>query len=164
MKKSIVLFCMLIFSLFSLSSLSAQSEKKFTPTELAKYDGKNGAKAYVAVNGIVYDVTPLPSWRSGRHFCPGALAGKDITSLWNRVPGSHRNPEFLKGFPVVGRLIASPKTAAPTPNSPRTKRQGQKPQPRPNQKATNHTRPYLWAGAAALVLVAIILIARSRRK
>ncbi|MCT6807216.1 MAG: steroid-binding protein, partial [Bombilactobacillus sp.] len=30
--------------------------EKFTKESLAKYDGKNGNPAYVAINGDVYDV------------------------------------------------------------------------------------------------------------
>ena len=32
-------------------------EKIFTEKELGKYDGQNGNPAYVAIDGVVYDVT-----------------------------------------------------------------------------------------------------------
>ena len=33
------------------------TEKTFTLAQLAQYDGQNGQPAYVAVDGVVYDVT-----------------------------------------------------------------------------------------------------------
>ena len=33
------------------------TEKIFTLDELKNYDGKEGRKAYIAVDGVVYDVT-----------------------------------------------------------------------------------------------------------
>ena len=36
--------------------------RAFTLEELAKYNGKDGNPAYVAVNGIVYDVTNNAAW------------------------------------------------------------------------------------------------------
>ncbi len=35
---------------------------------------KNGAKAYVAVGGIIYDVTAISKWSGGNHY--GITAGK----------------------------------------------------------------------------------------
>lgn len=40
------------------------TEKTFTLEELVKFDGQNGHKAYVAVNGTVYDVD---AWQEGQH-------------------------------------------------------------------------------------------------
>ncbi|WP_326521342.1 cytochrome b5 domain-containing protein [Faecalispora anaeroviscerum] len=45
------------------------------------YHGKNGIPAYVAVNGIVYDVTNSAAWRVATHF--GLSAGKDLTTEFN---------------------------------------------------------------------------------
>jgi len=36
--------------------------RTFTEAELSKYNGRNGNPAYVAVNGIVYDVTNIAAW------------------------------------------------------------------------------------------------------
>lgn len=36
------------------------AEKTFTTTELAEFDGRNGHPAYVAVKGVVYDVSNVP--------------------------------------------------------------------------------------------------------
>lgn len=51
-----------------------QNQRVFTVNELAKYNGKNGAKSYVSVGGIVYDVTDVPKWNGGNHY--GVAAGK----------------------------------------------------------------------------------------
>ncbi len=73
----------------------------FTPSELKKYDGKNGRRAYVACNGIVYDVTESFLWKNGKH---QALheAGRDLTEEIKEAP---HGEEFLKKFPIVGRFV-----------------------------------------------------------
>ena len=53
------------------------TEKTFTLAQLAQYDGQNGQPAYVAVDGVVYDVTNSPAWPNGRHH--GNQAGQDVT-------------------------------------------------------------------------------------
>ncbi|MDW7655594.1 MAG: cytochrome b5 domain-containing protein [Bacillota bacterium] len=47
--------------------------------ELAQYDGLEGRKAYIAVDGVVYDVTEIPQWKDGFH--QGRFqAGKDYSA------------------------------------------------------------------------------------
>jgi len=41
--------------------------KSFSNEELARYDGKNGAPAYIAYKEKVYYVSTSFQWRSGRH-------------------------------------------------------------------------------------------------
>lgn len=76
------------------------AEKTFTTTELAKFDGRNGHPAYVAVKGIVYDVSNVPVWKNGKHH--GNLAGRDLTSA---MPRSIHMESVLKDIPVVGKLV-----------------------------------------------------------
>lgn len=38
-----------------------------TLSELATYDGQDGRPAYIAVDGVVYDVTDDPAWGDGMH-------------------------------------------------------------------------------------------------
>lgn len=75
------------------------AEKTFTLEELSKFDGQNGNKAYVAVNGVVYDVSGIEAWKGGKHH--GNLAGKDITEALKRAP---HGDKVLAGLPVVGKL------------------------------------------------------------
>lgn len=77
-----------------------QEPKYFTLEELAQYDGKNGAPAYVAVNGVVYDVTNNPLWAGGNHFF-GLTAGQDRT---NDFETCHPGAMVLSVLPVVGYL------------------------------------------------------------
>ncbi|PJI10564.1 MULTISPECIES: cytochrome b5 domain-containing protein [Clostridium] len=75
-----------------------QTQKEFTLEELANYNGEGGKPAYVAVNGIVYDVSLNPAWGGGTHF--GIYSGKDLTAEFN---GCHKNSEaILKILPQVG--------------------------------------------------------------
>lgn len=76
------------------------AEKTFTTAELAKFDGQDGRPAYVAVKGVVYDVSAVPVWKGGKHH--GNLAGRDLTSA---MPRSIHMESVLEQIPVVGKLI-----------------------------------------------------------
>ena len=82
------------------SSSSTQSNAQtFTLDELAQYDGKNGNDAYVAVDGIVYDVTNAAKWQNGNHY--GVQAGTDCTTAISRSP---HGSSVLDGLLIVGTL------------------------------------------------------------
>ena len=85
------------------------ADKVMTRDELAKYNGQAGQPAYVAVEGVIYDVSANPAWQGGRHH--GNLAGQDLTDvLLEKSPHGKR---VLKDLPVVGRLAEqNTKTAA----------------------------------------------------
>ncbi len=72
--------------------------RRFTPDELARYDGKDGRPAYIAYKGKVYDVTESFLWRGGRH---QALheAGEDLTAA---LAGAPHGEDLLARVPVVG--------------------------------------------------------------
>jgi predicted heme/steroid binding protein len=76
-------------------------EKTFTIEELSDYTGKDGTPAYIAVDGIVYDVTSIAQWRGGTH--NGFEAGKDLTNEIKNI--SPHGVSKLKGLPIVGKLI-----------------------------------------------------------
>ncbi|MBC2581711.1 steroid-binding protein [Clostridium sp. DJ247] len=77
-------------------------QKQFTLEELSKYDGSSGAPAYVAVDGIVYDVSLAPGWGGGTHF--SLYAGKDLT---NQFKACHNGIiKILESLPKVGQLKA----------------------------------------------------------
>ncbi|WP_270474752.1 cytochrome b5 domain-containing protein [Clostridium cochlearium] len=76
-----------------------EPERQFTLEELATYNGSSGKSAYVAVNGIVYDVSLQSTWGGGTHF--GLYSGKDLTKEFNEC---HGREEILKVLPKVGIL------------------------------------------------------------
>jgi predicted heme/steroid binding protein len=71
-----------------------------TLEQLSKYDGKNGNPAYVAIDGIVYDVTNNAAWAAATHF--GLSAGKDLTRPFNSCHGAS---QILSKLKIVGKLI-----------------------------------------------------------
>jgi predicted heme/steroid binding protein len=79
------------------------SLKEFSSDELRRYNGKNGAPAYIAFDGKVYDVSDSFLWKDGKH---EALhnAGIDLTEAMKHAPHSGN---VLERFPVVGTLSSS---------------------------------------------------------
>ena len=74
---------------------------ELTLEELKQYDGKNGNPAYVAVDGVIYDVTNVAKWKNGDH--NGYSAGNDLTDIIkNKSPHGVKN---LEGLPVVGKIV-----------------------------------------------------------
>jgi len=75
-----------------------------TREELARFDGKEGRKAYVAVNGKVYDVSASPRWQRGDH--EGAhRAGGDLTEELKAAPHVR---SVVERFQVVAHLAQEP--------------------------------------------------------
>lgn len=72
----------------------------FTTAELARYDGRNGAPAYIAYAGTVYDVTHSFLWQGGRHQVLHS-AGVDLTGSLSQAP---HGADLLARVPVIGRL------------------------------------------------------------
>ncbi|MEJ1321032.1 cytochrome b5 domain-containing protein [Latilactobacillus sakei] len=44
------------------------TDKIFTKETLAQYNGQDGQPSYVAVEGIVYDLSAMGPWEGGKHF------------------------------------------------------------------------------------------------
>jgi len=82
------------------SSSSSSITQTFTLDELKTYDGQNGNSAYVAIDGIVYDVTNIDEWKNGKHK-NGLVAGADLTSA---LADSPHGEKVLKDLPIVGKL------------------------------------------------------------
>lgn len=77
-----------------------ESDKIFTLQELKNYDGKDNNKAYVAVDGVVYDVSKILQWKDGNHF--GFKSGEDLSDYFK---GCHSNNiDILKNAVKVGVL------------------------------------------------------------
>ncbi len=74
--------------------------RSVTMEELTQSDGREGRKAYVAVDGKVYDVSQVTRWAGGNHF--GLTAGNDLTEEFN---GCHNAIyDRLMRLPMVGVL------------------------------------------------------------
>ena len=76
------------------------TDNVFTKEQLSEYDGQNRNKIYIAVDGIVYDVTDKDTWSGARHY--GVAAGKDLTNYFNNCHKNQR--DILNKLEIVGRL------------------------------------------------------------
>lgn len=73
---------------------------EITLDELAKYNGKDGNPAYVAVDGVVYEVTEHPNWNEGMH--GKVSAGQDISQMLKDAPHGYSK---LEGLKAVGKIV-----------------------------------------------------------
>jgi predicted heme/steroid binding protein len=74
--------------------------RRLTKKELAQYNGKDGAPAFIAYEGKVYDVSRSFLWQNGQHQVLHT-AGVDLTADLDQAP---HGADLLEGFPVVGVL------------------------------------------------------------
>jgi len=74
--------------------------KDMTLAELAAFNGRDGQPAYVAYDGVIYDVTESAMWGDGDHEGMHE-AGKDMTAEHDDAP----HDVYVTDFPEVGRLI-----------------------------------------------------------
>lgn len=84
-----------------------------TREELALYDGRNGRRAFVAVNGRIYDVSASKFWKGGDHL--GAhQAGQELGEALGAAPHIRA---VVERFPMVGELksaaLQEPKSKTP---------------------------------------------------
>ena len=80
---------------------ASNEQMDITIEELAKYNGMDGNPAYIAVDGIIYDVTEVKEWRGGQH--NGFEAGRDLTEeIKNMSPHGVSKLTKLK---KIGRLL-----------------------------------------------------------
>ncbi len=69
----------------------------FTAETLKQYNGLNGQPAYVAIDGIVYDVSNL--YKNGQH--EGCEAGQEVSSEFYEIR-RHNGGGVLDMFPIIG--------------------------------------------------------------
>ena len=82
-------------------------ETVVTPEQLTENNGKNGTPAYVAVNGVVYNMTDVPAWAAATHF--GMMAGQDLTE---EFLACHANQAIiLSKLQEVGRIDSGGSTS-----------------------------------------------------
>jgi predicted heme/steroid binding protein len=72
--------------------------REFTKEQLSQFNGRNGAPAYIAYKGKVYDVSDSFLWKDGNHQVLHD-AGTDLTAAIERAP---HGGDILDKFPVVG--------------------------------------------------------------
>jgi predicted heme/steroid binding protein len=75
--------------------------REFTREELAQCHGLDGAPAYIAYKGIVYDVSRSFLWRRGRHQVRHPVGAVYTTELELAPHG----PELFERLPVAGILV-----------------------------------------------------------
>jgi Predicted heme/steroid binding protein len=76
-----------------------RQQKQFTLFELSQYDGKNGKPAYVAIDGIVYDVSNESAFRNLKDI--ENIAGNDLTEQYNFF---NRINEIINKASKIGEL------------------------------------------------------------
>ena len=86
------------------ATTTAPGEQVFTVDDLARFDGMDGRAAYVAVDGVVYDVSDSRMWPEGKHSACGlgAVAGRDLSEVLEKAPSNMR--ALIEQMPAVGRL------------------------------------------------------------
>jgi len=106
MKKYWIIITSIIVILLVVSACAPQADPiptddlpTFTVEQLAEFDGKEGRKAYVAIDNLVYDLTGVPQWAQGMH--QGLQAGKVLTNALGTAPHGR---SVLTSLKVVGKL------------------------------------------------------------
>lgn len=82
------------------TSAAEGSQRELTLEELATYNGKDGNPAYIAVDGVIYDVSGSSKWKDGEH--NGYSAGQDLTEYLSKSP---HGASVLSRMTVVGKLV-----------------------------------------------------------
>lgn len=78
-------------------------DRKFRKVELSLYNGKNGAPAFIAYKGRVYDVSNSFLWLGGVHQVLHS-AGTDLTGS---LAGAPHGEDLLERFAEVETLTDS---------------------------------------------------------
>ena len=76
-----------------------QISKTFTLDELSQYTGMDGNKAYIAINGMVYDVTNMMEFQ-----VDGAFYGKAGMDLSTELRDSPEYESMFNEIPIIGRI------------------------------------------------------------
>lgn len=107
MKKPIFIAILILVLVLSTGCSSDKTPQEgttpieLTLEELAGYNGKDGQPAYIAVDGIIYDVSSEPMWANGLH--NGFEAGNDLTTQIKTI--SPHGVSKLKSVPEIGIIV-----------------------------------------------------------
>lgn len=78
-----------------------QALPEFTKSQLALRNGQDKPQIWVALHGVIYEVTDSRLWKNGKHH--EHWAGQDLTDELKDAP--HTEKVFEK-FKAIGRLTA----------------------------------------------------------
>lgn len=78
-----------------------ESSLELTLEELKEFNGKDGKEAYVAVDGVIYDVTNSSRWKNGEH--NDFLADNDLSEEIKDI--YPHGIKVLERMPVVGKIV-----------------------------------------------------------
>ncbi|MDD4080815.1 MAG: cytochrome b5 domain-containing protein [Eubacteriales bacterium] len=73
---------------------------ELTLEQLKAFNGLDGMRAFIAVDGVIYDVTGNQSWADGAHY--GNQAGQDLTQALAEAP---HGAELLENVVQIGVLV-----------------------------------------------------------
>lgn len=128
-------------------------EKTVSEEELHANDGQEGRPAYVAKDGVVYDVSASLMWRSGQHMRRHD-AGNDLTADF---PAAPHDESVLQRVPRVGTLAPAQKEQ-PEAKAPELIRWLLEEGPRPHPLAVHF--PVAYTAATALLVFLYLLTGR----
>lgn len=77
--------------------------EKMTYANLNHFNGSRGKPAYVVYQDRIFDVTPSPKWKEGRHFGKHS-AGSDLTKALKEAP---HGPEVFEKVKELGSISKS---------------------------------------------------------
>ncbi|HOX82092.1 MAG TPA: cytochrome b5 domain-containing protein [Chryseolinea sp.] len=80
--------------------MSAVELPLYSKAQLALRNGQDKPQIWVALHGMIYEVTASRLWRDGKHY--EHWAGQDLTDELKDAP--HTEKVFEK-FKVIGKLI-----------------------------------------------------------
>lgn len=83
---------------FSTSEQETLRTTQITPQELSDANGENGHLAWIAINGVVYDVTGAKDWQAPK-WHHGVTPGGDVTEAF--LTSGH-GVEHIAGLTVIG--------------------------------------------------------------
>ena len=76
-------------------------KRDLTPAELSSFAGKDGAPAWFAYRGMIYDASGSKLWRKGSHMGKHQ-PGFDLTEMLKLAP---HGEDRIQQLPVVGKLV-----------------------------------------------------------
>lgn len=96
----LLLFLLLVLTACGGEEVNTDELPSMTLEELAAFDGQDGNPAYIAIDGLVYDVTKVREWAGGMH-ADAFTAGQDHTDA---LAGAPHTATKLNLAPVVAKI------------------------------------------------------------